>query len=464
MRGPRWVLVGSILGSGAVFVEGSVTSVALPAIAREFHLGISGLQWVMNGYLLTLTALMLFGGALGDRFSRRRVFGIGLVAFAAASAACAVAPSLVLLVVARVAQGIAGALVVPNSLALLETAYVGEARGTAIGRWAAWSAVSSALGPLAGGWLIDATSWRFVFLFVAPFALAAVVAVGFAGSVRRDAQRETKRVDYAGAALVTLSLSGIVGALIVGEDMGFRDARVLSAAIGGILLFAAFLVVEHRAKNPLLPLDVFRSREFTGVNATTLLVYAGLNGLILFLMLQLQNGLEYSAVAAGASLLPINGLMLALSPIAGRIAERIGPRIPMVVGALVGGVGMLLFMRADEGARYLTGVLPAAVVFGLGLSSFVAPLTAVALRSLDEKRAGIASGVNNAVARLAGLLATAIIPFAVGLGGSKELRGDALSSGFARAMMICAALCGAGALVAALTISGSKPPGKASSP
>jgi EmrB/QacA subfamily drug resistance transporter len=455
MRGPRWILIGTILGSGAVFVEGSVSIVALPAIARDFHLRIAGVQWVLNAYLLPLSALMLLGGALGDRFSRRRVFALGLAGFAVASIGCAVAPNLPLLLLARALQGAAGALVVPNSLALLETAYSGEARGAAVGHWAAWSAVSAAFGPLVGGWIVDSTSWRWVFVCVAPFALAAVAAV----SVNRDPPdvRDSRPVDYAGAVLVTLGLSGVVGALTLGPETGFTSGWVLTAGGAGIACLAAFVLVERRAGSPLVPPDVWRVRQFTGVNATTLAVYAALNGLFFLLMLQLQGSMGYSALRAGASLLPVNGLMLLLSPIAGRMASRIGPRVLMVSGCLVAAAGMLLFIRVKPGAHYVTSVAPATVVFGIGLSCLVAPLTSVALSALGEARAGLASGVNNAVARLAGLLAVAGIPLAAGLGGVRELGGGALSGGFARAMIICAALCAAGSVIAAVTIRDSGP-------
>jgi EmrB/QacA subfamily drug resistance transporter len=453
------MLVGTILGSGAVFVEGSVTTVALPAIARDFDLGIAGLQWVLNGYLLTLSALILLGGALGDRFSRRRVFALGLAGFSIASIGCALAPNLPLLVLARMLQGAAGALVVPNSLALLETSFSGEERGAAVGHWAAWSAVSAAFGPLVGGWLVDAASWRWVFVCIAPFAAAAVLAVGVAGDARESAA-ERPDVDYAGAALATLGLAGIVGALIVGPDAGFTQPTVIAALIGGVVLLVAFVSVERRATSPLMPLDIFRVRQFTGVNATTLVVYAALNGLFFLLMLQLQTTMGYSALRAGASLLPINGLMLVLSPIAGRATARVGPRLLMAVGSLIAAGGMLLFTRVKPGAHYATSVLPAAVVFGIGLACFVAPLTSVALSALGEKRAGLASGVNNAVARLAGLLAVAGIPLAAGLGGVHELAGAAISNGFTRAMIICAALCATGSAIAAVTISGSEPAGR----
>jgi EmrB/QacA subfamily drug resistance transporter len=457
-RRARWILAGTIVGSGAVFLEGSVSNVALPAIARDFGLGLSGLQWVMNGYLLTLSALMLLGGAIGDRYSRQRVFAIGLVAFAAASLVCALSPNVVLLVAARVLQGIAGALVVPNSLALLETTFEGEARGAAIGRWAAWSGVSTAIGPLIGGWVVDIASWRIVFVGVAPIALVAAVVVTHASrKAAPSAARRQASIDYRGAVLVTLGLAGVVGALTEGPDIGFTNPAVIAALVAGVVLLVAFIVVEGRTRDPLLPLDVFRSRQFVGVNTTTLLIYAALSGLLFLLMLELQTALGYSALVAGASLLPVNLLLLGLSPLAGRVAHRVGPRMPMVAGALVVAAGMFLFARVRPGGSYVTTVLPAAIVFGVGLAWFVTPLTSVALGVLGEQRAGLASGVNNAVARLAGLLATAGLPLAAGLGGPQQLAGPALSAGFARAMMISSVLCVGGAVVAAVTVDGGAP-------
>lgn len=451
----RWILAASVLGSGAVFLEGTVVSVALPAMGRDLGLGVAGLQWVMNGYLLTLSALMLFGGALGDRGSRTHVFSIGLVGFALSSICCGLAPNITLLVVARVVQGVAGALVVPNSLALLEETFHGEARGVAIGQWAAWSGISTAIGPLAGGWLVDAVSWRFVFFSIVPFAIvAAWIAFRHDSSGSTKRKRESTSLDYGGAVLCTLGLAGVVGALITGPDKGFASPLVIALAVAGISLLGVFVFVESRASTPLLPLDVFRSRQFVGASLNTLLVYASLNGLFFLLMLQLQNGLGFTALKAGASLLPINALLLVLSPRSGHLAERIGPRVPIAVGSLIAAIGMLLFIRVKPGTTYMTSVLPALIVFGIGLGLLVAPLTTAALRSLGEKRAGIASGVNNAAARLAGLLATAAIPVAAGLGGSRQPRGPALAAAFPRAMMISAALCAAGALVAAVMIRG----------
>jgi EmrB/QacA subfamily drug resistance transporter len=437
-----------------VFIEGSVTSVALPAIARDLHLGMAGLQWVMNGYLLTLSALILLGGALGDRFSRRKVFAWGLVGFAVASLGCAAAPNLALLVIARVLQGIAGGLLVPNSLALLESTFTGEARGAAVGHWASWSAVSTAIGPLVGGWVVDATSWRFVFVIVVPFAIAGAVAVAAVGSSVKKRAQSAASIDYAGAALMTLGLAAVVGALILAPDRGVAPMYATSLGGAGVLLVGAFVLVEKRSRSPLVPLDIFASRTFVGVNGATFAVYAALSGLFFLLMLQLQNVLGYSALEAGASLLPINILMLVISPVAGRLAERRGARLPMTGGSLVAAVGMLLFVLVRPGATYVSSVLPAAIVFGLGLSLLVAPLTTVALASLGEARAGLASGMNNAVARIAGLLATAIVPLAAGLGGAQSLSGATLADGFTRAMFICAGLCAAGSVISLVTMDG----------
>ena len=456
----RWILAGSVLGSGAVFLEGTVVNVALPAIARDFHLGVDGLQWVINGYLLTLSALMLFGGSLGDRFPRSRVFAIGCVAFAVLTIGCSLAPSLPVLVGLRLLQGMAGALLVPNSLALLEPSFDGEDRGAAIGQWAGWSAASMALGPLAGGWLVDAGSWRWVFASVAPFSLgAAWISLRHAPAGERRTSRKTGSLDYLGAILATVGLAGLVGALIAGPSLGLTPL-VLAGGIAGVLLLLGFVAHERRLgrrhADPLLPLGVFRSRQFTGANLMTLLVYGALNGLMFLLMPQLQDNLGYDALRAGAALLPVNAIMLGLSPVAGRIAARIGPRLPMAIGALTAASSMALFTRVQPGASYLGAVLPAAIVFGLGLACMVAPLTAAVLAAVDEREAGVASAINNAAARLAGLFAAAVLPLAAGLGGMTQLEGPAFAAGYARAMWICAGLCAAGALVALFTIGGPK--------
>lgn len=459
----RWVLAASVLGSGAVFLESSVVNVALPAIAKAFGVGVVGLQWVLNGYLLTLSALMLLGGALGDRFHRPRVFAIGCVAFAVASAGCALAPGLVVLVVLRVVQGAAGALLVPNSLAMLDTAFEGEERGSAIGQWAAWSAVSTAGGPFLGGWLVDALSWRWVFSGVVVFALAAawIATAKFSRRLRESSPSSSAadaRIDYAGAALGTIALAGIVGALMSGPVVGFSDWRIVLAGIGGFVLLGAFVAFEHRltrrGAEPILKLSIFRSRQFSGVNATTFLVYGALSGLFFLLMPQLQLNLGYSALRAGAALFPANLIMLVVSPIAGRATVRIGPRVLMTTGATIAAVGMLLFARVQPGASYLSVILPPTVIFGFGLALLVAPLTSTVLAAVKESDTGIASGINNAVARLAGLIATAALPLAAGIGGAAKLEGLAFAAGYTRAMLISAGLCAVGALVALVTVQG----------
>jgi EmrB/QacA subfamily drug resistance transporter len=457
----RWIVAASILASGAVFLEGTTVNVALPAIARDFGLGVEGLQWVLNSYLLTLTALMLLGGALGDRFRRSTVFAVGCITFAATSAGCALAPGIVALVGLRVLQGAAGALVVPNSLAMLESAFHGADRGAAIGQWSAWSAVSTAAGPLLGGWLVDAASWRWVFASVVALSVAAAWIVarharGTDVTSAPSARGAVPHVDYIGALLVTLGLAGAIGALIAGPHLGFTHVGVIVAGLGGVALLGVFVVVERRiarrGARPLLPIAVFQSRQFTGANVITVLVYAALNALLFLLMPQLQANLGYSALAAGAALLPTNVLMLVLSPAAGRLSARIGPRLPMAGGALVTAAGMLLFARVRPGTPYLTTVLPAAIVFGLGMAAFVAPLTTAVLGALGEREAGVASGINNAVARLAGLVATAALPLAAGLGGLQRLNGPAFTAGFERATWISAGLCAVGAVVAMATI------------
>jgi EmrB/QacA subfamily drug resistance transporter len=438
----RRTLAASIVGSGAVFLEGTVVNVALPAIARDLGLGLEGVQWVINAYLLALGALTLLGGALGDRYGRRKLFVTGAVAFAVATAGCALAPSSLVLLVLRFVQGSAGAMLVPNSLAMLEASFSEEERGTAIGRWAGWSAVSTAIGPLLGGSLVDAGSWRWVFAAIAPVALAAAwLALGGEDTSRGGARGKERTIDYTGAALIVTGLGALTAGLIDGPRAGFTQPLILGLLGAGAVLLVAFAVVEHRTESPLLPPSLFHSRSFTGANIATVLIYAALSGVILLLVLQLQGNLGYSALRSGAALLPMNFLMLALSPLAGRLAHRYGPRVPMAAGSLVAAAGMLLFSRVAPGASYVRTVLPAAIVFGLGLSALVAPLTAAVLGAAPEADAGVASGVNNAAARLAGLLSAAALPAAAGMGGLERLSGLRLTQGFVRAMWICAALC-----------------------
>lgn len=457
----RALLAASILGSGAVFVEGTVVNIALPAIARDFGLGLDGLQWVVTGYLITLSALMLLGGALGDRFGSRRVFIVGALSFSAVSACCAIAPSAAVLLGTRMLEGAAGALLVPNSLAMLETAFSPGERGAAIGHWAGWTGISAAAGPFMGGWLVDVASWRWVFVCVIPLAIvgawlaARQPELGVAGptqSVASGPPAGTHGIDYLGAILVTAGLSCASGALISGPRLGFTNAITISAAVIGLVCFVVFIVVERRVRNPLLPLDLFRSRQFSGANITTLFIYSALSGLLLLLVLQLHNNLGYTALETGAALLPTNVMLVALAPLAGRVAHRVGARVPMLAGAVLASIGMLVFARVQPGVGYVTVVLPAVIVFGIGLAALVAPLTSVVLGSVADDRVGVASGVNNAAARLAGLIAVAALPLAAGLGGLDHLAGPSLTAGFVRAMWINAGLCAAGAVTILMTI------------
>ncbi|MGQ0562763.1 MAG: MFS transporter [Gemmatimonadota bacterium] len=446
----RLIVMATVLGSGAVFLEMTVVNVALPSIARDLDLGMAGLQWILDGYLLTLSALILLGGTLGDVYGRGRIFRFGLLAFAAASLLAALAPGLQALVVMRLLQGAAGALLVPNSLAVLETMFAEHERGRAIGQWAGWSGASTALGPLLGGGLLEVTSWRAIFAVVAPLALlAGWLAWRVLPTVGSGRARS---VDYIGAALATLGLGGVITMFISGPVLGFATPWILAAGLGGVLTLIAFVVYERRARAPLLPLHIFRSRTFTGANLATLFIYAALSGLFFLLMLQLQNVLGFSPLWAGAALLPINVLLLVLSPIAGGIATRIGARWPMTIGAAVAGVGMLLFARVQPGGSYLGTILPALLVFGSGLGMLVAPLTAAVLAAAPRDLKGVASAFNNAVARLAGLMAVALLPLAAGMGGVENLGGAILAQGYARATYIAAGLCFAGSLVALVMI------------
>lgn len=443
----RWLLVVAVLGSGIAFLDGTVVNVALPAIGRDLGGGLTAQQWVLDGYLLTLGALLPAGGVAGDRYGRRRVFLIGLVLFAAASLACGLAPDIRVLVIARLIQGVGAAALVPGSLALIDAGVAESDRGRAIGLWAGMSGVTSALGPFIGGWLVDAASWRWVFGINVPLAVIAVL-IAVARVPEGRMSPAGGRFDVAGAAAMTVGLAGVVYALIEGPANGW-GALPVAAAVVGALSLAAFPFVERRAQAPLVPLRLFASRQFTGVNLTTLVVYAALGAGMFLLALQLQQTLGYSALEAGAATVPSTVLMLLASPKVGALAQRIGPWLPMTVGPVVAGVGFLLMVRVVPGATYLTGVLPAVIVLGAGLSITVAPLTTAVLAAVPEDHVGLASGVNNAVSRIAGLLAVAILPFAAGIHAGP---GQPLGPGFGRAMVICAALCALGAVISGATV------------
>jgi EmrB/QacA subfamily drug resistance transporter len=448
-------LAAVILGSGAAFLEGSVVTVALPAIGRDLDLDFGGLQWVINAYLLSLSALMITGGSLGDLYGRRRIFTAGLIAFAVTSLLCALAPNSAVLIGARVLQGAAAALLVPASLAIVEASFAPEDRGAAIGAWSGWSGISSLIGPFAGGWLVDATSWRWVFGIVVIVSLAAAW-LGVRHLPESRASTEG-RPDWKGSVLISLSLAAGTYALVEAGGRGIADPLVATAAVAGGVLLIGFLLVEYRVSNPMLPLGIFRSRQFSGANAATLANYLAIGAMFFFLSLQLQDVLGYSAVAAGAASLPPTVIMLLFSPQAGRLGQRIGARTPMTVGPIVLGVGLVMLSGVGSGDDYLTAVLPGVVVFGVGMTIFVAPLTATVLGAVPAQRAGLASAVNNAVARLAQLLSSAALPAAAGLSASTAVGPGAFSEGYQTAMLIAAGVAATGGLVAWATIRGRDP-------
>lgn len=440
-----------VLGSGMAFLDTTVVNVALPALAEDLGVGFSSLQWIVDGYLLTLGSLLLLGGVLGDRWGRRRVYRGGIVLFALASAGCAAAPAAGWLVAGRLVQGMGAAAMVPGSLALIGGGFADEDRAEAIGSWTAWSGITTAMGPFLGGWLVDTVSWRAVFLINLPVAAVALWMAGRYVPESRD-EEAGARLDVPGAATVTLGLAGLVFGLIEGPRVGFSDPVVGSSLVLGAAALVAFVAVERRADEPLVPLQLFSSRRFTGANLATLAVYAALNVVLFLVVIQLQDALGYSALAAGAALVPINLLLLVLSPAAGRVAERVGHRVPMTVGPLVAAAGLLLMVRVQPGAGYVTDVLPAVIVFGLGLAATVAPLTSAAIGAVHHRHTGVASGVNNAVARVAGLLAVASVPLMAGISGAGEASTQAVEAGFGRAMVVSAAILVVGAAISALLV------------
>ena len=444
-RAGRWVVAATVLGSGIAFLDGTVVTVALPAIDRDLEAGISGLQWTVDAYLLTLSAFLLLGGSLGDLFGRRRMFVYGLGGFALTSLLCAVAPNIGTLVAARALQGLAAALLVPGSLAIISTTFASGDAGKAIGAWSGLSGVTTAIGPFLGGYLVDAASWRWIFVINLPLAL---VAIWIAARHVPEIAPAGGHIDYTGAVTAALTLGGLTFALIEGPGRGWSSPSILTGAAVGAIALAAFVRTELRHRAAMLPFDIFRSRQFSGANATTLLVYFALGGAMFFLVIELQRELGYSALEAGAALIPVTMLLLLLSSRAGALATRIGPRVPMTFGPLVAAGGLALMAPVGPGTGYVTGVLPAVVVFGLGLALTVAPLTTAVLAAVPQEHAGIGSGVNNAVARVAGLLAIALLPVVAGAGeaGFTEV--------FRRATWTSAAVCAAGGAAAWLTIRG----------
>jgi EmrB/QacA subfamily drug resistance transporter len=401
----RTVLIASIVGSGIVFLDTTVINVALPAIRSSLHGSLADQQWVVEAYLLTLSSLLLLGGSLGDVLGRRRVFTAGLLAFGACSLACALAPSAPVLIAARALQGIGGAMLVPSTLALIVDHFEWDERAAAIGTWTAWTGVATVIGPLGGGVLVQAASWRWIFVINVIPVLATVALL------RRlpPDERTARRVDWTGGILCVLGLGGPVFGLIEQPRYGFGDPRVAVPILAGLVILVAFLVWEWRTPEPMLPMHLFEVRNFAVGNLTTLAMYGGLGVSTFFVVVFLQQVGGYTPIAAGLSLLPITLMIFALSRRFGELADRLGPRLFMTVGPVLAGVGLLLFTRAGAHPSYLTVVLPAVLVFGLGLACTVAPLTATVLGSVPAGNAGLASGANNAVSRIASLLAIAAV-------------------------------------------------------
>ncbi|MCW2833043.1 MAG: drug resistance transporter, EmrB/QacA subfamily [Nocardioides sp.] len=442
----RAIIAAAVLGSGMTWLDGSVVNVALRTIGDDLDASLAQLQWINNGYLLSLAALILLGGSLGDRLGRRRMFVVGTVWFALASALCGLAPNAEVLIVARILQGVGGALLTPGSLAMIQGAFVPADRGKAIGAWSGLGGVAAAIGPFVGGVLVDHASWRWIFLINLPLAVVTVLIAWRWVPETRDPSA-VGHFDVAGAVLAALALGGITFALIEWGGPGAMWAGVL-----GLLAAVAFVALELRTKAPMMPPGLFRDRTFSASNLMTFLVYAALGAMSFFLVLQLQTVSGYNALEAGLATLPITICMLFLAAKGGELGSRIGPRIPMTVGPLVMALGTVLVLRADADVNYWLDVFPGVTVFGLGLALMVAPLTATVLAAAPDHLAGIASGINNAVARAGSLMAVAALPTAVGLSGAEYADPLVFDAAYPIAMVACAVLLALGGAVSWLTI------------
>ncbi|MGH3295458.1 MAG: DHA2 family efflux MFS transporter permease subunit, partial [Trebonia sp.] len=450
-RTGRWVLTATVLGSGIAALDATVVGIALPAIGRDFHASVSSLQWVVDGYTLPLAGLLLLGGVLGDIYGRRKVFVIGVVWFALASLGCGLAPSTVFLIGARALQGVGAALLTPGSLAILQASFAPDDRSRAIGAWSGLGGVATAIGPFLGGWLIGAVSWRLVFFINLPLA-AFVVAIAVRHVPETRAPGPRQPLDPAGAATISLALAGLTFGLIEASADGWASPAVLTSLFAGVALLVAFCVIETRSSHPMLPLGIFKSRQFSAANAVTFVVYGALGGALFLVPVVLQEVSGYSPLEAGVALLPLTVIMLAFSARSAALSARIGPRLQMTVGPLVIAVGMALFARVEGSGDYLTEVLPAVLVLGFGLATNVAPLTATALSAAPAEHSGIASAVNNDVARTASLIAVAVLPALAGITGDAYQHPAELTSGFHTAVLIAAGAAAAGGILAAATI------------
>jgi EmrB/QacA subfamily drug resistance transporter len=450
----RGVLLATVLGSGMTGIDLTVVNVAVPRIGRDLHAGLTALQWTVNAYTLTLSALLLLGGSLGDRIGRRRIYLLGVVWFTAASVGCALAPTSGVLIAMRALQGIGAALLTPGSLAILEAVFRKDDRAAAVGAWSGLGGVATAVGPVLGGVLIGtgAWGWRIAFLINVPVAVAVVWAARRYVPETRD-EEATGDLDVLGVVLAAAGLGLLVYALTEGPQQQWPLALVV-CLIGGLVVLALFVVTQHRGRNPVMPLSLFRSRQFSVVNVVTLVVYAALSGALFLIPVVLQRVSGFAPVTAGSALVPVTVVMLLLSGRMGRVATRIGPRIPMTVGPILAGGGLALLVRVGVHASYLSDVLPAVLVFALGLSATVAPLTATALSSAPAHQVGVASAINNDVARTAGLLAVAVLPGLAGISSAVYAHPAALATGFHRAVLIAAGLCAFGGVLSGLFIQG----------
>jgi EmrB/QacA subfamily drug resistance transporter len=441
----RWVLFTTVLGSGLVMIDGTVVNVALERIGTDLDAGFVGLQWTVNAYTLTLASLILLGGSLGDHLGRRRVFVIGVVWFALASLACGLAPDIGTLIGARALQGVGGALLTPGSLALISASFHGPDRAAAVGAWSGLGGIAGAIGPFLGGWLVEWT-WRAVFLINLPLA-ALIVAVALKHVPESRDTESAAGLDVAGTVLAALGLGALTFAL---TGLGAQGATptLLGVLAVGVVALVVFVVVERRSRHPLVPPALFGNAVFSAANGATLLIYGALGVVFFLLVLQLQTVGGFTPLAAGTALLPVTLIMLAFSARAGALAGRIGPRLPMTIGPLISACGVLLLLRVGPDASWLTDVLPGVFVFGIGLALTVAPLTATVLDSAPDRFAGSASGVNNAVARAAGLLAVAVVPGIAGIGGADYSDPVTFDAGFDTSMIIGAGLLVLASLVA----------------
>lgn len=448
-RQGRGVLAAAILGSAMAALDGTVVNVALRRIGQDLDASLAQLQWITNGYMLSLASLILIGGSLGDQFGRRRVFEIGIVWFSLASLLCGIAMSAELLIAARILQGVGAALLTPGSLAMIQGAFRPRDRAKAIGSWSGFGGIAIAIGPFVGGWLIAYASWRWIFLLNLP--LAVITLVVSRRFVPETSNPEAVRgFDIWGAVLGSLALAGVTFALIQYDSMD--KTLVYGSAVVGVLAAIGFVLVEERERHPMMETSLFRDRQFSAANGMTLLVYAALGGMSFFLTLQLQTVLGYTPLQAGIATLPITVIMFFLAKRGGALATRIGPRLPMASGPIVCAVGIAIISQVDVGTNYWLGILPGVVIFGLGLALLVAPLTATVLAAAPDQHAGIASGINNAVARAGSLLAVAALPAVVGLSGADYDRPVMFSRGFEQAMWICFTLLVCGGIVSWLLI------------